>query len=99
MPLTSLWRQSSRRGYQVAAVTNPSGPLTGAFIAAASIKGIMDRLGPGYETVVSVKLPGVGWRQEADSFAAAQPSQTSCWTRTSMRGWTGRTDLQGSESW
>jgi len=48
-------------------VTNPHGALTGEDIAEA-VKSIMDALGPGYEIIASVKLPGVGWRSPGGGF-------------------------------
>ena len=67
MPLTTTWSAGQRKGYQLARVTNPDGPLTGALVA-QSIKNIMDLLGPGYEALLSVKLPGVGWRTPGGGF-------------------------------
>jgi|GEM_PF-6355892 len=67
MPVTTAWRTGNRKGYQVGVVTNPTGPLTGLMLA-ESAKGIMDRLGPGYAMMISIKLPGVGWRSPGGGF-------------------------------
>ena len=67
MPVTTAWRTGNRKGYQVGVVTNPTGPLTGLMLA-ESAKGIMDRLGPGYAMMISITLPGVGWRSPGDGF-------------------------------
>ena len=95
MPVTTAWRAGNRKGYQVGVVTNPTGPLTGLLLA-ESAKGIMDRLGPGYALLISIKLPGVGWRSVVGSSAAVQTLRTSFSTRMSTRGLTTKTAAQAS---
>ena len=67
MPVTTTWRPGNRKGYQIGVVTSTTGPLTGLMLA-ESAKGIMDRLGPGYAMMISIKLPGLGWRSPGGGF-------------------------------
>jgi len=83
MPLTTTWCKGNRKGYHLASVTNPDGLLTGALLA-ASIKGIMDRLGPGYEMLVSVKLPAVAGPRVTHARPRVHPER--CCPRRSRAG-------------